>query len=422
MTEEEWLRQVVALHDEQARPTSPSTEFLRETLVRLDTLMRAAPWSVRARYTQLCEDDLSSSALAHAARIEAGSTEWPSFPLGAQKALGSLAVQIRAVDRLLADLDPRHNRIPANPEQDWRVGNRFLIPSRRRRDLGSGGGRAMGYDRRGTLRHRIVPTMLDGVQVRLIPMMDLDAVATDGKLRLGAAAFPGLTLDPLAVGEGFRARAVIHEGMEQAIERQLDGLTRAHAIVWPELTVDDRGLETIASGLARRSLLTEHMPSAVVAGSWHRVAGEGTRNTAPILDGTGATKGVYSKIVPFLSDELGWEAIDQGTEIVVLICDRFLASVAICKDYCDLGVVPPWHLLDVDLMLVPSMGNVTTMEGHIARAKANRIQHEQRAFVVQQGLVRKEGDPMGYVLPGPRNPPSDALKLRMDKEWDAYQI
>jgi hypothetical protein len=62
------------------------------------------------------------------------------------------------------------------------------------------------------------------------------------------------------------------------------------------------------------------------------------------------------------------------------------------------------------------------MEGHIARAKANRIQHEQRAFVVQQGLVRKEGDPKGYVLPGPRNPPADAMKLRMDKEWDTYQI
>jgi predicted amidohydrolase len=422
MNEEQWLAEVRGLHDRQARGGAQTPDTLRVCLAELDAAMRAAPWAVRARYTQLCEADLTECAGAQAGRIEDGSTAWPHYPLGAQKALTALAVQIRAVDDVLGDTDPRHTRIPANPGRDWRVGDSFVIPSRRRRDLGSRAGNGLGYDRRGTLKHRVLPTVVDGLPVRLINMMDLDPARTSGKLRLGAAVFPGLVLEPLKVDGGFQAKAVEYARLEEAIERQLDGAASVHAIVWPELTADDDTVDAIAAGLARRALATDRMPNAVVAGSWHRPRGDAIRNTAPVLDGYGDAKGSYSKMVPFLSEKFGWEVIEQGDEILVLVCDRFLASVAICKDYCDLGVVPPWHLLDVDLMLVPSMGNETTMEGHVARAKENRIQHDQLAFVVQQGLVAKEGDALGYVLPAPRNPPADAAKLRMEEEWQTYQI
>lgn len=187
----------------------------------------------------------------------------------------------------------------------------------------------------------------------------------------------------------------------------------AHAIVWPELTIDDDALGTLQDELAAAALREGHGPEVVVAGSWHRQHGDHLRNSAPVLDATGNEHAHHWKSVLFIGAQVRQEMVEPGDEILVLACDRFLASVAICKDYCDLATEAPWPFLDVDLLLVPSMGGRSTMDGHVARAAQDVISHGLRVFVVQQG---DHGSSPSFVLPAPRTPPKSCTGLEVDVE------
>lgn len=347
MTEAAWLRRCRELHDLQARHERTDPRALRDALAALDSLFRGAPWPVRSRYAQIAEADLVAVGQERAREIEGGSLGWPDFPLTVPRALEALAIQIRAVDDVLAASDPRYNRLPADPSSEWRSsdGGAFVIPSRRRRDLGSARRDGTSYDRRGTLMHRVVPSVLDGVPVRPVPVASLDPTSADTGIRLGAALFPGLAVVPRRTGHGFVIERVEGVDVEGAVSRQVAALADAHAVVWPELTVDDAALEHLSSELARLAFKREGCPGVVIAGSWHRGTEYSFRNVAPVLDGTGARIADYAKVACFGDREFGWEDIVRRDEILLLACDRFLASVAICKDYCDLGVIPPWHML-----------------------------------------------------------------------------
>ena len=393
--------------------------MLRDRLAALDGLARSAPWNILSNFELIDEGELVTGCAARAELIEAGILGWERMPVSAKQTLGALAVEIRAYDELLARLDSRYNRIPDDPATEWRTsdGAAFVIPSRRGRDLGSKKGDGLSYGRRGTLMHRVVPAMLDGMPIRPITLAGLEARPGSGTVPLGAGLFPGMTLDTRSTADGFVAVGVKHPGVAAAIDRQLAAIGGSTVMVWPELTLDDGATDHLAGALARLALEREDVPDVVVAGSWHRERDGKMRNVAPILDGTGGGRDEYSKVVIFRSDELGPEDIAPGTEIVVIACDRFLAAVAICKDYCGLGTGAPWHRLDVDILLVPSMGGATTMEGHLTRAAQDRIEHGSRAFVVQQGVKRRPEDPDGFVLPASAKPPKNAADVALSAEW-----
>ena len=419
MNKTEWCRACRELAEAQARLPGDRVPVLRDQLAALDRLARAAPWDLKVAYNKLDEAELSKDAKAHAIAIELGGLAWPHKAVGQARALKALAIQIRAVDALLGYLNTRANRPPAASASEWLNSTRdaYVIPSRRRRDLGSAGGDRLGYDRRGTLRHRIIPATLDGMPIRPVAIGSLDASAEERPVTVGAALFPGLSLKTKPSGEGFLAQVVVHPDIGGTISRQVDALSDAHALVWPELTIDDDGLEAIQAALAARAFDVGTGVDVVVAGTWHRARPGGDFNVAPVLDGTGDMKAEYAKVAPFAHDDLGWEAIEQGDRLLVLVCDRFLAAVAICKDYCDLGSSPPWERLDVDLMLVPSMGGETTMAGHLARASRGAIERDQRALVAQHGAPKKEGDPKGFALLGARRPAADPAAFGLDDEW-----
>lgn len=254
--------------------------------------------------------------------------------------------------------------------------------------------------------------------MRVVSLAAADLSTARDSVTLGGAIFPGLEIKTRKSRNGFRMQSVEHPNMTGCIRSQAENMLCAHAIVWPELTIDDDALATLTEHLAALSFAQESVPNVIIAGSWHRKVNGRIRNSAPILTGYGEEKGQHSKMVRFADDANRFEDIEGGDEIVVLVCDRFLASVAICKDYCNLGEAPPWLDLDVDFLLVPSMGKTTTMDGHVNRAKADRITHGLRAFVVQQGLASKEDDAKGFILLAPQETTKETC---VDKEWNLYE-
>ena len=420
MTAKDWCKACRALAEKHETVSNPSPDALKDMLADLYATMLAAPWGTRASYAAIDESRLATASVSHLARVEQSTFAWANRAIGADRSLMALAIQIRTVDALLEKTNDQLNRRPSASVREWRTTDRrhYVIPSRRARDLGNSAGDALSYGRRGTLHHRVIPTLIDGMSVRIVPVGLLESDGREVDVHFGAALFPDLALKTAPTPKGFRASGEGRPDLSEAIHEQVSALSSAHAIVWPELTIDDDALEAVSATLASIAMDGGGALNAVVAGSWHRPRWDGRiGNVAPLLDGTGERIGEYSKIVRFQHKEMGTEDIADGNELVVMVCDRFLAAVAICKDYCDLGEVPPWGLLDVDVVLVPSMGNGSTMAGHLANAGRNRIHGDQRALIVQQGLPVKAEDPKGFAVMGDRTLSSDPSTYRCDVRW-----
>lgn len=141
----------------------------------------------------------------------------------------------------------------------------------------------------------------------------------------------------------------------------------------------------------------------VVAGSWH-VGEPDLRNVSRIYDGRGKHLLDYHKRDKFkLGDSL--EAIAPGNSIAVLVMEDRLVAVGICLDFCN-ELARPYSRLDCDLIVVPSMGERTTIDAHLAAAKSAQTIHDTVAFVVQQtpvilGEELKADESEGYSMARP---------------------
>lgn len=407
-------------------PDRPSV--LRQTLVELDTLMRAGSPATLGAYRLLAEDDLAAATKDQIATLEDGLLGWLPFrEQDDDPPLFSLAVQIRTIDAMLAGRIGFNAHFVHEDELKTPDGNHFVVPSAAARDYRRGRkGLGSTYDRRGMLRHRIIPTRIDHIAVRLLSAGSLRAAQPSRSLRMGAALTTDLDLDAPSTGQTFTVRSAGSSQWPQLLQRQA---AAAHAddvdlAVWPELSVSKDAVATIAKALShplpdrRRSKL-----QLVVAGSHHRPIADGrVHNTATILSGKGRFLDIHDKIVPFESRTLGVEHLKPGRSVLVILCDGFLASAAICKDFCDAGVRLPWDKLDVDLVLVPSMGDHSTMLAHLDKARALRIERNVRTFVVQQFFPKGHDDPVGLVLPALRDPPRDDADLHENENWKTYDM
>jgi hypothetical protein len=245
---------------------------------------------------------------------------------------------------------------------------------------------------------------------------------------MGAALFPGLDLQIRREGEdGFVVTGAACAGMDVTVLRQLQAAFAdgCFAAMWPELTVAPTLLALIQRTLEDRALSVDPRNSLqlVVAGSWHVQEEHGLANVAPVLDGYGGVKLLYRKVLPYQDRKIGTEAIAPVLEVPVLVTDDHLVGFGICKDFCDQGVPLAFADLDVDLVLVPSMGNPVTMDGHRSTAKRMRTLFGTRAFVVQQAEAERPADEQpGWVLPFPNDPTGLATPdLRQAGDWQSYK-
>ena len=136
----------------------------------------------------------------------------------------------------------------------------------------------------------------------------------------------------------------------------------------------------------------------MLAGSWHETDADGVVNRSVVYDGCGERLLTFEKALAYHSDTWGTEDIRESRILKVLLVEDTLIGFGICRDFADTGLDNALAALDVDLFLVPSMGNRRTMDGHLTTARLVADRSAARAFVVQQSEPESE-DQLGFVVP-----------------------
>lgn len=425
----EWRKEAVKLAREHSELTELSEEVVRETLLQLHRLVGAAPNSVIDSYRQVQEDELIRSSGEALDRLSAGDFSWPRHDSRNEYDwIWPLAVQIRALDSALLTLVKSDYGPPADPNESYsssRSGS-FVIPRKHLRQPSAAKRNGQSFSRRGLLHHRILPRELRGYEIYLI-WNDTISHDTDSlSIIAGAALFKNLKIKTASdASNGFIVVDVSCDDAEGTVEHQIEQSLsdRCFSVVWPELVVPPGLRKYISELLKARALDADPRPAPqiLVAGTWHEDQGGAIINQATVLDGYGDTKLTFQKLIPFMDRELGIERVKRGTRLPILLTDTHLIAFAVCRDYCDLSLSLPYQELDVDLVLVPSMGNEKTMEGHQATAKAMRVLYDARAFVVQQANPPVAGE-VGLVLPLPDDPTAQKpQELRQFTVWQSYR-
>lgn len=327
-------------------------------------------------------------------------------PLGdPQTALTTMAGQLRGLDAALHSLTGRNAR-PSNPTAEWRAEDlpAFVVPRRRPRRL-SLSGAGLSFRRNALVHHRVLPLALKDCEL-CFEWVDehSERDEEDWRRPLGAAMFKpfGLTLEQISDDGGFIVSGNNPSPLEAMVDEQLRQADRDDclALVWPELSLPPARQRQVTEALKARSGDLNHdafSVSLLVLGSWHEAGRDGHRNVARIVDLHGEEIASHEKVMPYRMNRAKppsgkWqprrEAIVKGRQLTVLVMEDRLVAVVICRDLCDKCGHTPFEALDVDLVLVPSLGNETTLDGHADRAQLLSILFDTQVFVSQHPQLK----------------------------------
>lgn len=385
-----------------------SVDGLAARLVALDRCMKEAPAEVRNSFARLPDVELREAAEARRSALERGELPWS---IGSSRdpldLVRGLAVEILATDLGLDDA--RGLQPPVDPDIDYEAPalGTLVIPCRSRR-TGARGRDGQGYPRRGLLRHRILPRRVGSLTVKLSGGRDVARSREPAvSLKAGAALFSDLAVRverPSTAPGLFRIVEAESPRDEEQLRQALTGahVERCDVLAWPELTMPPRRVELVRRWLGERLLdpgADDHRVGVTVAGSWHHPKGEKVVNRAPVLGPTGKPLLQVDKRLGFHAYGFGSEDLHPGGILHVLLLDGALIGFGICRDFADDGPDNPFGVLDLDWVLVPSMGNPRTTGGHLLTAGLACSRFTTGAFVVQQQEPREIGDPV--PPPGP---------------------
>ena len=419
---DKWIERATRLGPMPAPIGPQQVTLLAERLVRLDALLRSAPTKALNSYTRLKEAEVAAAAETRRAGLELEQWDWSiERQLDPKETIRPLAIEIRATDAYLRQARSKHR--VTKPNRDWKYPQvkSFVIPCRERR-LGKDGTRdRQPYERRGILQHRILPTRIGNFQIRLSGRSHVADKAEVGPPRFkgGAALFTNLHLDADRSKPGLftvrSCRAPDHD--EQILACLIDAHdTTCTGLVWPELTiaVDDR--RRIADWLAvRQKGEHAHAPllGLVVAGSWHETKSGKTVNRSLVVDGLGNRLLTFDKLLAYQDIEYGTEDIEESDWLEVLVVEETLVAFGICRDFAEIQPSNPFAQLDVDFVIVPSMGNATTADGHRLTAAIVARRFATQSFIVQQADPGTTS-PLGFVV-------HDRQEVRQNARFQAYE-
>lgn len=414
-TDEEWIVAVNKIAAAQSRLRDQEFTTVRAALAEAYKLMAGAGARPDDLYARITESRLQAMVTDAYQALATGDWQWLPPSGDIQAVVTSLAVRVRALDRLLAILAP-YNGPPVNAQTDYLCGktNWFVIPRLTARVPRPGYGGRASFSQRGTLYHRLLPRMIGSYEITLTFLPDIRCF--DPKLVLGSAMFEDFGLNYHIESGTFHAIDIQCDTSAQQIGAAIGKATaaRCYCVAWPELTMRrDVELKTLIDGLKAiaRSDAQNCLPAFTLAGSWHVGEGEQRRNVAPVLDAYGETLLEHSKARAYSDNEYGLEGIYSDYRIPVLVTQDRLVAFAICKDFCDTRNGIPYPLLNVDLIVVSSIGNEQTMASH--RAMATRIEPSGTgAFVVQQDLETAKGETGWVSRPGSKIAKADLVDLR----------
>ncbi|VIO69553.1 hypothetical protein CI1B_27590 [Bradyrhizobium ivorense] len=421
-----WKEAARQLSRRQASIRNAGRDELRHALIDLDALFHKAPGSVGKAYRNLTEKRIETAREIFTEAIGDGRILWSLTDQTPELSAVTLGGLIREIDRVLAE---RRSQWPIAPSH-WHLEKLgcWFIPRQGVSALRTAR-RGQAYSKRGMLFHRILPDVIQGYPVHVVDNRTLHSKAADArKWRMGACLFEALEPVPefsvIDDEKRFIVIGIKASSAEGTISTQITDALRENciAIVWPELTVPPDLREKIVRLVRDRDVMDElEAPELLIPGTWHETNGQGIVNRARIYDGYGEERLVYDKIAPYGDDDWGTENIIAGRRICVLATEGALIGIAVCLDFCDVGS-SPFGSLDVDVMLVPSMGNDRTMQGHQTTATQVEVKFGTRSFVVQHptGASSKDGR-LGTILPLLKEPNSvPAASLGQKTVWKGY--
>jgi hypothetical protein len=375
---------------------------LSSSLYGLWHLLNSAPATVQRSFDKILDETLESRGNLFAERLG------KSLPLmfggpsdGVEIVTEAAACLLRGFETALfaegffADRTPR---IPSELLVTYDVESGYVLPFPARFREPKPWPRM--FARRGLARYRCIPQILSNglrVDLKLLrfgqKLKDLQCVAHlfEGVTPLDAAGNPidfgncgHFIFHGLNYASTFDADARLASGMISATENNLH--------VFPELTVPLGEREVLRKALQRKlwlNGLNGPKPALVVGGSWHIQSDSGDYfNCSPVYDGDGRKLGCHHKHQPYSHGDLV-ENIKDSDSILVLASDEFTVAISICLDFCQSGdSINPYDELDVDLVLVTSMGGETTMKSHSAVAKRIWDRRKTSTLVCQQ----RDGD------------------------------
>ncbi|MBD9596936.1 hypothetical protein IB270_29320 [Ensifer sp. ENS05] len=417
---EDWLEELKKILETESFDSSRSRDA-KLFLVRLHELMLDAPPEIRTPYGLLKEPDIEKEMLVWDSNLSRAPTKLPIGIMDLsqeQKAL-VLAGIIRACDLIVAGA----SRGPTTSVKEWDLGHWWMIHRKQGRITGDVG---QPYTRRGLLRHVLLKKAIRGR--RVVPTPLSMQIPSKCSTRLAAALFDNLEVvpDQNLYPKHYVAVDLNCPNQVKVVEAQLAQARgeKHFALVWPELTIPPHIQSQIEADLEGAAFKEPGKnPELTVAGSWH-LPDEGmpnpVSNISAIYDKYGNCVLQYKKVVPYHDNEGNLhELINSGNEVPVLVSDEYLVSLAICKDLCDLSSDVAYKELNVDYVLVPSMGDENCMQSHRANSKAMRTQRNARPFVVQQ-TIPADGSGLGKVLPPIPNPMQEGLDLNVVVTFKSY--
>jgi hypothetical protein len=435
LTNVEWVSAMAAAAADlpAAEAIAEDVPALRATLVRFDVLMRRARAALLDTYQNLGEEAL-------ALPLDGDPPERPGDE-AATSWMFWAARQIRWLDQALHRAWRRAGAEESSAEA-WRSAppggpDVYVVPRRRPRRRPAKG---QPYGHRGLLLHAILPAFHEGdaVELRRDEMVADAEPGTEDAPAVGfafgavlAPAFGAGVLLTEEHEEGFRVTALAEPDPPwPPVEDHLAAAVAqgCHAVVWPELLVSPDRRARIAAWLRRRPWTPGQLPAPrlVVAGSWHEEEAGAVYNIATVLGPQGQELLRYRKRLPFIRWDDKAERIALGDRVAVLVTESAIVGLAICRDHCDRrdsGVALSYPTLDLDLVLVPSLGNASAAAGHLMTACDLYDRCGGRSFVVQQSLEPPGRPPppsLGEVIgPGDGSRPD---RNRQELSWRVYQL
>jgi hypothetical protein len=396
------------------------SDVRRSALAQLWEVATSAPDKLELEFRQLTLAELANAKRPALDVIDEGRlaigkpTSWKDLAVVVGGLLGALDAALVESPSFVGP--PAGETSYLMPEADL-----HLIPRvRAKRSPRPGPG--AGFRRRATPHHRILPTHVGQHAIKPVWRLQLSAPSlrpADQRL-FGAALLPDLSFEPPFPVEGeWLAVDAPWPNEVDHIEKQVDGAysDSVFAAVWPELSMPPERLRLVSDALRRRSeqMQPGEGPAIVAAGSWHEDRDGQVQNVMRILDKSGIERLQFSKGSTYSVGGLK-EGIMAHDVMPVLVNDDALVAFAICLDFCELETTFRYEL-DVDYVLVASLGNRTTMDGHQSNARRLSSRTGGRAFVVQQS---DGGAPVGWVLPG-ADPHRPAV-LEENRPWSVRSL
>lgn len=419
MERTEWLRRISAGLKRCKESPAETDKALRDAIAVWWEIAKFSPQEIHIAFREVSEEDINRFELCHnessLSHTVAKLSKYDANELGAL-ILGVL----RDLDNRLSDSAIFSTITESFSNHLCSDGSTYVIPRfqpRSLRDTGPGNGLLY----RGLVFHRCLPRKVGDYEIDPVWRFETASLGVrddSNSVSLGAALFKGFQLAPADDGDDFLSGSVDGDDIEQSLELHLKSIFSDGVIgvVWPELSMPPKSIEVVRSRLQRipfgeRGEVTNGLAAL---GSWHKMFNGKYYNTMPVYDFYGRHLLSYRKSIIYTRGELT-ERAEPDLRLPILISADSAIAFGICLDFCELELDNPYLGLDVDLVLIASLGNQRTMDGHLVNASTMNARVGARAFVCQQSDEQSRN--VGFVFPA-----KDDGQVTVSVEWNVRKL